>query len=206
MALGPNEVITDLENYMELFDIKLSKDARKTFFDIEEFSCKCNYPSRYPLFFSKAIRNSRDIQKLIYSKSINPNLSALQLEMAYYDSIGTDMSYQKGTILYSCKHDRERHQNTAILDLAIQYCVRDERSALEVRDLLLAAMDTFEKEYREKAETDQQEWQNQQYISLIQVCGKYYDSLCVTFEELRKYLMEVKGSNKKFMLPGHIFR
>ncbi|MDP4090048.1 MAG: hypothetical protein Q8930_12360, partial [Bacillota bacterium] len=135
MAIGPDEVISDLESYIGLYEIRLSKESRKTFFDIEEFSCKCNYPCRLPLFFSKAIRNSKEIQKFIYSTGTNPNLSALQLEMGYYDGLGSDTNYQRGTILYSCKHDRDEHQNTAILDEAMQYCVRTERNVLEVHDI-----------------------------------------------------------------------
>ncbi|MDP4091127.1 MAG: hypothetical protein Q8930_17920, partial [Bacillota bacterium] len=118
----------------------------------------------------------------------------------------SDTNYQRGTILYSCKHDRDEHQNTAILDEAMQYCVRTERNVLEVHDILLAAMEVFEKQLRFKSGGDEGESNGSSEIMLFQVCEKHYDSLNISFNDMKRYIMNMDGKGKRFMLPGHIFR
>lgn len=206
MAMSPNEIIMDLESYIELYDMSLSKEARKVLYDIEEFSYKCNYPCRYPLFFSKAIRNCKEFQRFIYSRGINPKLSAIQLEMAYYDNLSTDTNYQRGTVLYSCIHEREWHQNTAILDEAMLVCVRDERAVLEIRDIVLAAINVFEKSLKQDEQQALYGSNDDKQIMLFEVCGKYYDSLYISFEDIKNNFLISSAGSKRFMLPGHIFR
>jgi hypothetical protein len=188
MAMLPEEVITDLEKYISLYNISISKEARKTFTDIEEFSYKCNYPCNYLLYFSKVIRNTKEVQKLFHAKGINPNLAALILEMGYYNCLDGQNSYQRGTKLYSYIYDRERHDKTAILDKALQYCVKEERNLLENRDILMAAMDYFEAyaKYRELSWTEGN--LNTEYMTLAHVYGKYEKELWIKFDEIKEYL------------------
>jgi hypothetical protein len=188
MSVTPEDIIYDLVKYMDLYNIVLSKEAKKTLFDIEEFSFKCNYPCKCILFFSKIIRNTKEIQKIIYGKKLNPNLAALLLEISFYDCLDRNTDYQKGTKLYSYIHDRSSHDKTSILDKALQYCVGDERTILENRDILLAAMDFF----TAYIERENMNWLdnrlNTDYLTLAHVCGKYDDNLWISFKEMREYV------------------
>lgn len=189
MSFTPEGVISDLVNYIGLYNITLSKDAKRTLQDIEEFSLRCNYPCRYLLFFSKVIRNTKEIQKLFYNKGLNPNLVALTLEIKFYDSIDGQTNYQKGTKLYSYIHDRNAHEKTAILDKALQYCVKEERNVLENRDILLAAMDFYEKLMMKKTGNWGEPQLNTEYFTLSHVYGKYDENLWIRFDDIREYLM-----------------
>ncbi|WP_139903451.1 hypothetical protein [Clostridium thermarum] len=205
MPMNPLTVIEDLEKYVDIYGIKLSKETRKTFQDIEEFSFKCNYPCRYPLFFSKSIRNSKELQRLLYTKNINPNLAALQLELAYYNSIGSETNYQKGTVLYSHIHSRENNINTDILDISLQYCVKNERNVLEICDIILAAMDSFEKHRKSSSELWEDVKLPSDNYTLCHVIGKYNSNLDLEFETVREYINNRAVQDKKFLLIKNIF-
>jgi hypothetical protein len=203
--MNPLAVIEDLEKYVDIYGIKLSKESRKTFQDIEEFSFKCNYPSRYPLFFSKAIRNSKEIQRLLFTKNINPNLAALQLEIAYYNAIGSETNYQRGTVLYSYIHSRESNINTDILDISLQHCVKNERNVLENCDIILAAMDSYEKHRRNKSDSFEDEKLDKDNYTLCHVIGKHDSNLYLEFEAIKDYINNNTVHDKKFMLVKNIF-
>ena len=55
MKITPRIVLANLEEYLDLFNFNLSEGARKTLNEVEEFAYKCDNPSSYNLFFSKAI-------------------------------------------------------------------------------------------------------------------------------------------------------
>lgn len=203
--MNPLTVIEDLEKYVDIYSIKLSKETRKTFQDIEEFSFKCNYPCRYPLFFSKSIQNSKELQRLLYTNNINPNLAALQLELAYYNTISSETNYQRGTVLYSCIHSRENNINTDILDISLQYCVKNERNVLEVCDIILAAMDSFEKHRKSSSDSWEDEKLSSDNYTLCHVIGKYDSSIDLEFETVRKYINNRAVQDKKFLLVKNIF-
>jgi hypothetical protein len=188
MSITPADIIIDLENYIDLFGIKLSKEAKKTFEDIEEFSFRCNYPCNYILFFSKTIRNMKELQRLFYSKEINPNLAALILEIRFYDLIDTATDYQKGSKPYSYIHNRSSHDKTAILDKAMQYCVKEDRSILENKDIILSAIDFFENYIIENKKVDIDCSMRRENINLEYVCGQKNEDLLITFDEIREML------------------
>ena len=205
MLMNPLAVIEDLEKYVDIYGIKLSKDAKKTFQDIEEFCFKCNYPCRYPLFFSKTIRNSRELQRFLFTKSITPNLAALQLEISYYNSLSSDTNYQRGTVLYSYIHGRQNSINTDILDIALQHCVRNERNILENSDIILAAMDSFENYRKNISEAFEDEKLDKDNYTISHVVGKYDANLNVEFNSLRGYIANGSTADKKFLLVKNIF-
>jgi hypothetical protein len=186
MSITPDEVITDLEKYLDLYNISLSKESRKTFMDIEEFSYKCNYPCKGILFFSKLIRNFREMQKFIYSKGLNPNLAALILEMGYYASLDTTTNYQKGTRFYSYIHDRVNIEKIVVLDKAIQYCVKDDRNILENKDILYATINFYERYYENNYIWTESRL-NTVHLTLSHVYGKYDESLLLSFNDILNY-------------------
>jgi hypothetical protein len=193
MSISPEEVIMDLENYIALYSLTLSKEARKTFESIEQFSLKCDAPCTYILFFSKAIRSMREMQKLFFSRALNPNLAAMLLEMKYYSSIDVHINYLKGTKLYSCIHNRNFCDKTAILDKTLQNTVKEERTVLENRDILLAAMDYYEEmtDVERLSYNDNQPPNNKltnEYLTLAHVYGKYDENLWIKFDDIRAYL------------------
>jgi hypothetical protein len=184
----PADIIVDLEKYMDLFNLKISKEAKKTFEDIEEFSYKCNYPCNYILFFSKAIRNMKEFQRLFYNRGMSPNLAALILEIRFYELINTDTNYQKGTKLYSYIHNRDTQDKTAILDKAMQYCVKEDRSILENKDIILATLDFFENYIIETKNIEIDDKLDKSTINLAHACGKSDESLLISFDEIREGL------------------
>lgn len=188
MSITPADIIIDLENYIDLYNLKLSKDAKKTIEDIEEFSFKCNYPCNYILFFSKTIRNMKELQRLFYNKGINPNLAALILEIKFYDLIDTSTNYQKGSKLYSYIHNRCSHDKTAILDKAMQYCVKEGRFILENSDIILAAMDFFENNVKQNKQVNLDCDLGMEEITLTHICGKNDESLSIGFNEIKGIL------------------
>lgn len=205
MLVNPLGVIDDLERYVDIYGIRLSKDAKKTFQEIEEFSFKCNYPCRYPLFFSKTIRNSRELQRFLFTKNINPGLAAIQLEISYYNKLSSDTNYQRGTVLYSYIHGRQNNINTDILDIALQHCVRNERNTLENSDIILAAMDSFENYRKNSAEAFEDEKLDKDNYTICHVVGRYDVNLNVEFNSLRGYIASGNSADKKFMLVKNIF-
>jgi hypothetical protein len=196
MSITPELVMNDLENYLSLYNIVLSKEAKKTFKDIEEFSYKCNYPCKGILFFSKLIRNSKELQKMIYYAGINPNLTALILEMGYYSSLDTATNYQKGTRLYSYVHDRIHTEKIVILDKAVQYCVKDNRTVLENKDILFAAINFYDKCYENKNMWSDVKL-NTEYLTLSHVYGKYDENLWIKFDDIMDYYMNLSDVKLK---------
>ena len=184
MSITPKDIIDDLEKYVDLFNLKLTKEAKKTLEEIEEFSYKCNYPCNYILFFSKTIRNLKELQRLFYNKGINPNLSALILEIKFYDLIETSTNYQKGSKLYSYIHDRSVHDKTFILDKAMQYCVKEGREEIENKDILFSAMDYFEKNVL-RSSKEAQCIVHTDKLTLNNVYGACDENLVISFDEIR---------------------
>ncbi len=145
MKVKPSIVLADLEEYLNLYGIILSDETRKTLSDVEEFAYKCDSPSNYNLFFSKTIRNSRIIRDIFENKGKNPDLIALILEKDYYDCIDEMSKYNKEAYSYSQVYMRKRNEKTAIIDIAMEYCIRDNRNLLNNVDVFLAAMDNYER-------------------------------------------------------------
>jgi hypothetical protein len=185
MSITPKDIIEDLEKYVDLFNLKLSKEAKKTLEEVEEFAYKCNYPCNYILFFSKTIRNVKELQRLFYSKGLNPNLSALILEIKFYDLIETTTNFQKGSKLYSYIHDRSVHDKTFILDKAMQYCVKEGREEIENKDILFSAMDYFEKNLLKNSNKEAQSIIHTDKLTLNNIYGEFDDNLEISLDEIR---------------------
>lgn len=205
MPVNPMFVLTDLEKYIDIYGIRLSKEARKTFQEVEEFSFKCNYPSGYPLFFSKIIRNFKGFQKCFYSKKLNPTLAALQLELAYYSFITTKTDYVKGTILYSYIHNRGEHINTDILDRTLEYCVKDDRSIIENKDILQAAMDSFQLRLEDNKKVYEDERLDADLCTLCHLVDRYEPNLFIDFNFIRNAIIKEKSLDRGlFLLKGEL--
>lgn len=101
MKIKPSIVIADLEEYINLFNISLSEETRKTLMDTEEFSYNCDNPVNLKILFSKIIRNSKFIKDVLVDKWVEPSLVSLILEKDYYDCIDDLSGYEKENDLYS---------------------------------------------------------------------------------------------------------
>lgn len=44
MKITPRIVLVNLEEYLDLFNFKLSEEARRTLSEVEEFAYKCDNP------------------------------------------------------------------------------------------------------------------------------------------------------------------
>ncbi|MCT4563324.1 MAG: hypothetical protein N4A68_03210 [Maledivibacter sp.] len=191
MKIKPSIVITDLEEHLELYNIVLSEEARRTLMDVEDFAYRCDNPVNYNLFFSKVIRNSKIVKDILVDKGTNPNLVALVLEKDYYDTIDKLSNYEKEAYSYSQVYMRRSNGKTAIIDRALEYCVIENRSLLENSDILLAAMD----EYERISDEDNVQWVdkelNKSYTTLSHVCGYYNKSLWIKFDDIREVLLNV---------------
>lgn len=196
MKMKPSVVIADLEEYMNLFNISLSGETRKTLMAVEEFAYKCDNPVTFNLIFSKVIRNSKIIENILIDKGATPNLIALILEKDYYDSIDDLSSYEKENDLYSKIYERWNCEKTAVIDRALEYCVKDNRDLLENTDIFLAAMDEYEK----ILEQDGGQWAdrelNKGYVTLSHVNGRYNKNLWIKFEDIREAFKEIKEESK----------
>ncbi len=113
--------------------------------DVEEFAYKCDNPVNFKLLFSKLIRNSKEIQNVLADKDTNANLVALILEKDYYCTIDELSTYEKENDLYSQIDKREYYEKATVIDKALEYCVKDNRNLLENTDVILAAMDEYER-------------------------------------------------------------
>ncbi|WP_461612082.1 hypothetical protein [Clostridium sp. Marseille-QA1073] len=196
MKMKPSIVIADLEEYIKLFDISLSEETRKTLMDTEEFAYKCDNPVNFKILFSKIIRNSKFIENILVDKGAIPSLIALILEKDYYDGIDDLSGYEKENDIYSKIYMRQNYEKTAVIDKALEYCVKDNRDLLENTDVFLATMD----EYERMLEQDEVEWTdkelNKEYITLSHVYGWYNKNLWVKFDDIREELRKSKKDNK----------
>ncbi|MBU5591850.1 hypothetical protein KQI89_08735 [Clostridium sp. MSJ-4] len=196
MKIKPSIIITDLQEYVNIFNISLTEEAIKTLMDVENFAYKCNNPANFKLFFSKIIRNSKVIQNILVDKGTNPNLIALILEKDYYESIDELATYEKDSEVYSKVYQRKNCEKTAIIDSALEYCTRDYRNMLENTDIILAAMD----EYERILEQDGGQWVdkelNKGVNTLSHVYGRYDKSLWVKFDDIREGLLRIKKIDK----------
>lgn len=196
MKIKPSIVLADLEEYLDLYDITLSEEARKTLSDVEEFAYKCDNPSNYNLFFSKIIRNSKIMRHIFENKGKKPNLVALILEKDYYDSLDKIAKYDDKYSIYSETYMRRRNEKTSIIDIAMEYCVRDNRSLLENVDVFLAAMDDYERILDE----DNSQWVdkrlNKSYPTFSHVCGYYDENLEIKFDDIREALLNINKESK----------
>ncbi|MFT9496789.1 hypothetical protein [Anaerosolibacter sp.] len=195
MKVKPSVVIRDLEEYLDLFKISLSEEARKTLVDVEEFAQRCDNPVNYNLFFSKAIRNARILQEILINNGINPNLAALILEQDYYATIDTLSSYEYEAVSYS-KLERN-NEKAAIINIALEYCVSDNRSMLEIKDIMLAAMDDYEKMLNQDGGQWVDKRLNNCNITLTHLCGRYRESLWIPFVDIREALLKSNTTNRK---------
>jgi hypothetical protein len=187
MKITVNTVIADLENYISLFNISLSDEARKTLRDIEEFAFRCNNPNRYDLFFSKLILNMNDFQEFLTHKGINFKLTALLLEKHYYSSLDELASYSDDNTLYSSLQYRNVCDNLIILDKALEFCTIDNRGSIQNKDILLAAMNTFEAIMKDDGSNWTDKKLNTDYTTLSHITGRHIKELWVTFDDIREH-------------------
>lgn len=196
MKMRPSIVIADLEEYIKLFNISLSEETRKTLMDTEEFAYKCDNPVDFKILFSKIIRNSKFIENVLKDKGAMPSLIALILEKDYYNCMDHLSGYEKENDLYSKIYMRQNYEKTAVIDKALEYCVKDDRDLLENTDVFLAAMD----EYERILEQDGGNWTNKElnkgYITLSHVYGWYNENLWVKFDDIREELRKCPKYNK----------
>lgn len=186
MKITPRIVLANLEEYLDLFNFKLSEGARKTLNEVEEFAYKCDNPSNYNLFFSKAIQNSNLIQKVIEDYSKKPDVIVLKLEKDYYRCLDKIAKYNDDSCGYLEVDNRQRIEKASIIDIALEYCVRDNRNILKIEDIFLAAMEDYEKILRE----DDSHWVdkrlNKSDTTFSHVCGYYDDNLEIKFEDIKE--------------------
>lgn len=200
MKITPRIVLANLEEYLDLFNFNLSEGARKTLNEVEEFAYKCDNPSSYNLFFSKAIQNSNLIQKVFENFRTKPDLIALKLEKDYYRCIDKIAKYNNDSCGYLEIDYRQRIEKASIIDIALEYSVRDNRNILKAEDIFLAAMDDYEKILQE----DDSHWVdkrlNKSDITFSHVCGYYDDNLDIKFEDIKeailynKYNIDIKAA------------
>ena len=198
MKMKPSIVIADLEEYLNLFNISLSEKTRNALMEAEEFAYKCDNPVYFNLIFSKVIRHSNVIQKILIDKGSAPNLVTLILEKDYFGSIDELASYEKDNDLYSQICRRSDHEKTAVIDRAIEYCAKENRDLLENTDIFLAAMD----EYERILEQDGGQWKDKELnkgcTTLSHVCGMYNKNLWIKFDDIREVLLKVKKDEKNY--------
>lgn len=186
MKITPRIVIANLEEYLDLFNFKLSEEVRRTLSEVEEFAYKCDNPSNYNLYFSKAIANSDLIQTVFEDFSKKPDLIALKLEKDYYRCIDKIAKYKDETCGYLEIYNRQRIEKASIIDVALEYAVRENRNILKIEDIFLAAMEDYERILRE----DDPHWidkrLNKSDITFSHVCGYYDDNLEIKFEDIKE--------------------
>jgi len=192
MKIKPSIVLADLEEYLDLYSITLSDEVKATLIDVEEFAYRCDSISNYNLFFSKVIKNSKVIRDIFENEQKNPYLAALILEKDYYNCIDKLSSYHKEGFSYSQIHDRKRNEKTAIIDTALEYCVKDNRKSLKNIDIFLSAMDEYEKNLDEDNSNWVDKRLNNSYTTLSHICGHYDENLEIKFNDIREILIESK--------------
>ncbi|MCC5909399.1 MAG: hypothetical protein JJT76_03050 [Clostridiaceae bacterium] len=194
MKIKPSVVIKDLEQYLDLYNISLSEGLRKTLTDIEEFAQRCDNPVNYNLFFSKIIRNTKILQDILINNGTSPSLVALILEQDYYFTLDELASYEYEA--YSYSKIEINNEKSAIINGALRYCVSDNRNVLENIDIILAAMDDYEK----TLEQDGGQWVdkrlNKSTTTLAHLNGHYNDNLWIKFDDIRKALLDANKIDK----------
>ncbi|KAE9633179.1 MAG: hypothetical protein PWP07_749 [Epulopiscium sp.] len=200
MKITPNLVIADLEEYLRLFHISLSKQARRTLLDIEEFAYRCDHCVNVNLFFSKIIRNYDTVRNILMDRGINPNLAALILEKSYYDTIEDTIKYREVNFSYSQMYMRRDNPKTDIIDRALEYCVLENRDILENKDLLLASMDYFEESIAQDHGYRKDKTLDESPVTLSHVYGRYNENLWIEFDEIRKRLQNSKALEENIEL------
>lgn len=195
MKIRPSIVISDLEEYLGIYGVSLSKEARKTLIEVEEFAHSCDNPAGYKLIFSKVIRNSPIIQNILISNGLNPDLIALTLEQDYYNGIDELSNYEKQAYSYSKIHNRSLCEKAAIIDKAIKYSIGENRNMIKNYDILLAAMDDFEI----MLDKNNGHWVDNRLnkdVTIAHVCGCYDQNLWIKFDDLRKALLKTKQEDQ----------
>ncbi|MGO1712534.1 MAG: hypothetical protein ACTH0B_03370 [Senegalia sp. (in: firmicutes)] len=200
MKITPRIVLANLKEYLDLFNFKLSEGARKALNEVEEFAYKCDNPSNYNLFFSKAIQNSNLIQKVFENFRTKPDLIALKLEKDYYRCIDKIAKYNNDSCGYLEIDCRHRIEKASIIDIALEYAVKGNRNILQTEDIFLAAMEDYERILQE----DDSHWVdkrlNKSDITFSHVCGYYDDNLDIKFEDIKeailynKYNIDIKAA------------
>ncbi|MGO1819843.1 MAG: hypothetical protein ACTH0S_09175 [Senegalia sp. (in: firmicutes)] len=200
MKITPRIVLANLEEYLDLFNFKLSEGARKALNEVEEFAYKCDNPSNYNLFFSKAIQNSNLIQKVFENFRTKPDLIALKLEKDYYRCIDKIAKYNNDSCGYLEIDCRHRIEKASIIDIALEYAVKGNRNILQTEDIFLAAMEDYGRILQE----DDSHWVdkrlNKSDITFSHVCGYYDDNLDIKFEDIKeailynKYNIDIKAA------------
>ncbi len=196
MKVTPNKIIIDLEEYLELFNIKLSENTRKTLLDAEEFAYRCGNPTTYKLFFSKLIRNTDIVHTIFDSKGINPNLVAIILEKDYYNCMDEDATFENDNILYSGIYNRINCEKRAVIDTALEYCVKKNRYIITNEDIFLAAMDVFERLQAQDCGQWAAKELNETHSTLSHVYGLFDPNLWISFDDIRQLLCNPKSANK----------
>lgn len=185
MRITPKIVIADLEDYIKLFDVELSEDARKTVFQIENFCCQCNNPSTYEVYLSKLIKNVPLLREMIKEKGFNPDFCSLILEKDYYTKINMLDKYGNETSLYSRIEERYLVDNAYIVDCALDYCIYDGRNSISNEDMLLGFLDAFQKHTGQIHGTYTDKVLNTGYYALFHILGEYREALNIKFDDIR---------------------
>lgn len=186
MKITPRIVLANLEEYLDLFNFKLSEEARRTLNEVEEFAYKCDNPSNYNLYFSKAIGNSDIIQTVLEDLSKKPDLIALKLEKDYYRCIDKIAKYNDKSCGYLEVYDRQRIDKASIIDIALEYAVRGNRNILKTEDIFLAGMEDYKRILREDKSHWVDERLNKSDVTFSHVCGYYDDDLEIKFNDIKE--------------------
>lgn len=146
----------------------------------------------FNLIFSKVIRNTDIIQTILKNKGGNPKLIAVLLEKHYYDTIDNLGSYENDYSWYSEIGNRKICEKIVVLDRALEYCSKDNRTLLDNTDIFLAAMDEYERCLNEDKSTWTDKELNKEYVTLSHVCGRYDENLWIKFDDIREGLKKSK--------------
>lgn len=196
MKIIPMTVMADIVDYLKLFNLSLSEETEKVLLGAEEYAYKCNNPSNFNLIFSNIVKNSSVLREFLIEKGIVPELVSFLLEKNFYVSVDKLAEYERDSDLYSQQSNRNICDKTAMLDLAMEYCIKDNRNVMEIEDILFGVMDVFERMMTEDGGNWTDKRLNVADATISHIYGCYHKELWIEFNKIREALLNANESGK----------
>lgn len=189
MEISPEVIINDLEDYLNRFSLRLTKDTKKVFFEVENIRYENNCSANKLIFLISLINNIQEFKELFIKHDFNIQLASFYLMKECILNRDENDCYFDESNFYSIIGSRDIFMHTRLIDICIKnnIKVKKEISKYDVLEALLEDHEYQYPEWRNYEWSDYRLYTN--YNTLSHILESYYSNLWIKFDEIRNEII-----------------